>query len=74
MTDRAISGLVAVITAIIGVAIIAVLVSRSSQTANVLRTGGAAFSSIVGAAVGPVSASPTVTGLSSAVNSITGSL
>lgn len=47
--------LVTILVGIITVAIIAVLVSSQSQTANVLKAGGSAFSSILQAAVAPVS-------------------
>lgn len=55
MSEKAITGFVAVITAIIGVAIIAVLVSSQSKTADVLKAGGGAFSGILRTAVSPVS-------------------
>jgi membrane DNA delivery protein len=54
MTDNAITGLVAILTAIIGVAIIAVLVSNSSNTAKVIGAGGSAFGNILKVAVSPV--------------------
>lgn len=50
-------GLVTVITAIIGVAIIAVIVSKNAQTGSVLTAGGSALSSVLKAATGPVSGS-----------------
>jgi hypothetical protein len=55
MGDKAITGVVAIVTAIIGVAIIAVLVSKSSDTSNVLSAGGNAFANILKTAVSPVS-------------------
>jgi cell shape-determining protein MreC len=45
---------VTILTAVIGVAIISVLVSRKSNTTGVLQAGGNAFSSILGVAVSPV--------------------
>jgi PRD1 phage membrane DNA delivery len=57
MGDKVITSIVVVLTAIIGVAIIAVLVSRQADTANVLQAGGSAFSNILKAAVSPVSGS-----------------
>ena len=51
------SSLVAVIMAIIGVAIVAVLVSQKAQTANVLNAGGTAISNVLGAALSPVTGS-----------------
>lgn len=55
MTDQLITSVVTVLTAIIGVAILAVLVSRQSNTSGVLSAGGSAFSGILGTALGPVS-------------------
>lgn len=47
--------LIAVISGIIGLAIIAVLVSQKAQTSTVLQGAGTALSSIINAAVSPVS-------------------
>ena len=68
MVDQFLTSVVTVLTAIIGVAILAVLVSPSSQTANVLKAGGNAFSGILGAALSPT----TGTGLTSGINSLLG--
>ena len=46
---------ITVLTAIIGVAIVAVLVSKQADTSSVLAAGGKAFSQVLGAAVNPVS-------------------
>ena len=46
--------LVTIATAIVGVAIIAVLVSRNAQTSNVIASAGNAFSQALGVAVSPV--------------------
>jgi hypothetical protein len=46
--------IVTILTAIIGVAIVAVLVSKNAQTAGVLTAGGNAFSSALNAATKPV--------------------
>lgn len=54
MSDIA-SKIVVVLTAIVGVAILATLVSKNAQTAAVFKAAGDAFSSILKAAVGPVS-------------------
>jgi hypothetical protein len=48
------SGVVTVLLAIIGVAIIAVLVSGRAQTASVLQAGGQATGNILNAAISPV--------------------
>jgi hypothetical protein len=55
MGDKLITSTVAVLVAIVGVAIIAVLVSKQADTANVVKAGGSAFSGILKAAVSPVS-------------------
>ncbi len=54
MSEQLISSVVTVLTAIIGVAIIAVLVSRQSNTSGVISSGGDAVSRILGTAVSPV--------------------
>jgi hypothetical protein len=54
MGDKVITGIVAIVTAIIGVAIIAVLVANKSNTPGVLSAAGSAFSSILSAAVSPL--------------------
>lgn len=57
MTDKLTTTLVTILVGIIGVAIVAVIVSKQSQTAGVLQAGGSAFSSILKAALSPVSSS-----------------
>jgi len=54
MTSEIISGVITVLTAIVGVAIIAVIVSKGAQTPQVLSAGGQAFSQALGTAVSPV--------------------
>lgn len=53
MSD-AVSSIVTILLAIIGVAIVAVLVSPSAQTGNVLMAGGGAFSNILSSALSPI--------------------
>lgn len=48
------ASIVAIGTAIVGVAILAVLVSRRSNTAGVISAGGNAFSQMLGTAISPV--------------------
>jgi PRD1 phage membrane DNA delivery len=55
--DKLITSVVSVLVAIVGVAIIAVLVSKNAQTPQVLTSAGTAFSGILKAAVSPVSGS-----------------
>lgn len=54
MGEQMISSAVTVMVAIVGLAIIATLVSKNANTANVLTAGGRAFSSSLSAAEGPV--------------------
>lgn len=48
------SGVVAILMAIIGIAILSVLVSRNANTVNVLKSGSQAFSGALGTAMSPV--------------------
>jgi PRD1 phage membrane DNA delivery len=52
MGKDVIEGIFAILTAVVGLAIIAVLVGKSSGTAGVLQSGGSAFASIIKAAEG----------------------
>lgn len=54
MLGRIVPDIVAVLTAIVGLAVIAVLVGKQAQTANVISAAGKAFASDIGAAVAPV--------------------
>lgn len=55
MGDQLIASVVTVATAIVGLAIIAVLVSQKANTANVVTAGGSAFSQAISAATNPFS-------------------
>ncbi len=50
-----IEGLVSIAVAILGIALIAVIVGRSSQTSAVIQSAGGAFSSVLKAAMAPAS-------------------
>jgi len=54
MSEQLITSVVTVLTAIVGVAIIAVLVSKNANTTGVIQAGGSAFSSALGTALSPV--------------------
>ena len=54
MGENIVSSIVTVLLAIIAVALIAVLVSGKSQTAQVVGAGGTAFSGILSQALQPV--------------------
>lgn len=57
MSDQIVGSVVTVIVAIIGVAIIAALVSKNANTSGVLSAGGSAFSGILKSALAPISGS-----------------
>jgi hypothetical protein len=48
------TAVVSILMAVIGVAIIAVLVSKQAATSSVLSAGGTAISNVLGAALSPV--------------------
>lgn len=52
--NQLVNGLIVVLTAIIGLAILSVLVSRNAQTSSVISAGSRGFSDMLGAAVSPV--------------------
>lgn len=54
MSDHMITGLVTVATAIVGIAILAVLVSKNAQTGSVIQAAAGGFATDIGAAVSPV--------------------
>lgn len=54
MSDQLVSSVVTVLTAIIGLAVIATLVSRNANTSGVIAAGGSAFSNALSAAEAPV--------------------
>jgi hypothetical protein len=51
--------IVAILTAIIGVAIVAVIVSNKSNTPNVISAAASAFSNAIGTAVSPITGGST---------------
>lgn len=57
MTDSLVSSVTTVLLAIVGVAIIAVLVSRNANTVGVIGAGGSAFSQSLGTALSPITQS-----------------
>jgi len=52
--NAATEAIVSIATAIVGVAILSVLVSKNSNTANVITSAGSAFSGALATATGPV--------------------
>jgi membrane DNA delivery protein len=59
MTNRIFADIMTLLTAVIGLAIIATLVSKQAQTGSVLTQAGSAFSGILKAATSPVSSGGT---------------
>lgn len=51
--DNVVNSIAAILTAVIGLAIVAVLVGQNSQTSSVVQSAGTGFSSIIQAATGP---------------------
>ena len=64
MSEQLITSVVTVATAIVGVAIIAVLVSKNANTAGVIQAGGSAFGGALGVALSPVTGSSGMGGFS----------
>lgn len=62
MSDQFFSSIVTIATAIVGVAIIAVIVSSRSNTANVISSAGSAFAQDLAAAVSPITGGSGFTG------------
>jgi hypothetical protein len=54
MDNQLFTSIVSILTAVVGVAILATIVSKNSNTAGVLTAGGSAFSNILGTALSPV--------------------
>jgi hypothetical protein len=57
MSNELITSVVTVLTGIIGVAIIATLVSKNANTSQVIQSGGSAFSQSLATALSPVTGS-----------------
>jgi hypothetical protein len=53
-------GIIAIVTGIIGLAIVAVVVSQNANTSSVIGASGSALSSVIGAAVSPVAGNNTL--------------
>lgn len=53
--SNVIEGLISIVVAVLGIAIVAVLVGSRAQTAKVISAGGSAFTEVLGAALKPVS-------------------
>jgi hypothetical protein len=62
--DRLVDGAVSIAVAIVGVALLAVLVSKNAQTPAVFASAGNAFSNALRAATGPVTGGSSLGGVS----------
>lgn len=62
-TDHLINSVVSILTAIVGVAILALLVSKNANTSGVITAGGSAFSSALSSAEAPVTGGSGIGGL-----------
>jgi hypothetical protein len=61
MSDQLITSGVTIATALVGVAIVAVLVSQKAQTGSVISAAASGFAQDIGAAVSPVTGGSTST-------------
>lgn len=68
MGDKLITGVVGIVTAMIGVAIIAVLVSSKSNSSSVIGAAGKSFSQILGCALSPITGSGCGSSVSSSIS------
>jgi hypothetical protein len=64
MSEQLVTSVVTVLTAIIGVAIIAVLVSKNANTTGVISSAGSAFQGALGTALSPVTGTSSFGGFS----------
>ena len=64
MNSNFVGSMVVVLTGIIGVALLAVLVSKNAQTPQVIGAAGSAFSNALATAVSPVTGSSSGGGVS----------
>lgn len=65
--DKVFEPIVTISLAIVGVALLAVLVSRNANTAGVLKAYGQTFASMIGAATAPVTGAGSMPGLSTPI-------
>jgi hypothetical protein len=54
MDNHLVNSITTILVAIIGVAILAVILAKQSNTAQVISSGGSAFSNILKSAVAPI--------------------
>ena len=67
-------GILAIVSAVVGLAIVAVIVSKNAQTPTVISSAGSALANVIGAAVSPVTGGSGLSNLFGSVSGIGGSL
>lgn len=65
MDSQLITSIVSILTAVVGVALLATIVSKNSNTSGVITAGGTAFSGILGTALSPITGASNSVGFSS---------
>ncbi|HET8705955.1 MAG TPA: hypothetical protein VFM46_06600 [Pseudomonadales bacterium] len=55
--NQLVNGIITILAAVVGVAILSVIVSKNSNTTEVIKAGSQGFSAILGAAEAPVTGS-----------------
>jgi hypothetical protein len=72
MSDQLISSVVTVLLALVGVAIIAVLVSNNANTTGVISAGASGFSQSLGTALSPITGTSRNGNMFGGMGSLTG--
>lgn len=72
--DKIGGGILAIVSAVVGLAIVAVIVSKNAQTPTVISSAGSALANVIGAAVSPVTGSSSTSNLFGSISGIGGSL
>jgi len=67
MSDHAITAMVSILLAVIGVAVIAVIVSKQSNTSNVLGAGASSLEQAICVALSPITGGKCGTSVSSTI-------
>lgn len=55
MGKELIGGIISIVVAVLGIALVAVIVGKGAQTSKVISSAGGAFSEVLGEALKPVS-------------------
>jgi hypothetical protein len=74
MGDGAGRALLAIVTAVIGLAIVSVVLSNQAQTGTIISDSGQALSSVIGAATAPITGASSSANVGSDVNTVLGAL